>query len=274
MDLAQRLTQLRTLHAMSQQDVADAVHISRQAVSKWETGRAVPDTALLIALADLYRVSLDELVGRDSTAPAVETPAIDQVYGPDAAFDARPPVTPKTSPRPRIALMVILAVVGTLIGVAIIVVGAVYSATSFTQPMTASTNGQPVTTKLASGLEQGIWVERGMLATCSVIDPTGASVPQTSHAPGATVVDNYSLAWSFTTPTDGTYTIACQSPSGMTVLRIAPPVKAGLMAASIIVGVLLILASWIAVPVAFGRRGLGWSRSLHCNRTIRFNARI
>jgi len=42
MDVARRLVQLRLRHGLSQQDVADAVHISRQAVSKWETGRALP----------------------------------------------------------------------------------------------------------------------------------------------------------------------------------------------------------------------------------------
>jgi len=74
-DLGHRLAELRNLHRMSQEDVATAVHVSRQAVSKWETGRAVPDTAILIALADVYDVSLDELVGRQPAEPDAGPPS-------------------------------------------------------------------------------------------------------------------------------------------------------------------------------------------------------
>ena len=61
--LANRLAELRKAHRLSQEDLAAQVHVSRQAVSKWETGQASPDTKTLIALAEVYGISLDELVG-------------------------------------------------------------------------------------------------------------------------------------------------------------------------------------------------------------------
>ena len=61
---AARLKTLRTERGFSQEYVAERLGVSRQAVSKWETGASEPSTANLRALAALYQVSLDELVGR------------------------------------------------------------------------------------------------------------------------------------------------------------------------------------------------------------------
>ncbi|MDR3292872.1 MAG: helix-turn-helix domain-containing protein [Clostridiales bacterium] len=63
---ASKLYDLRRKHGMSQEDLADELGVSRQAVSKWERAESSPDTDNLIALAKLYRVSLDELVDMDS----------------------------------------------------------------------------------------------------------------------------------------------------------------------------------------------------------------
>ena len=60
--LAQRLRQLRSAAGYSQELLADRLGVSRQAVSKWETGTAEPSTANLLALADLYGVTVDELL--------------------------------------------------------------------------------------------------------------------------------------------------------------------------------------------------------------------
>ena len=60
--LARRLRQLRTGAGYSQELLADRLGVSRQAVSKWETGTAEPSTANLLALADLYGITVDELL--------------------------------------------------------------------------------------------------------------------------------------------------------------------------------------------------------------------
>ena len=47
---------------MSQEQVAEALGVSRQAVSKWENGTAEPSTSNLLALAKLYEVDVSELL--------------------------------------------------------------------------------------------------------------------------------------------------------------------------------------------------------------------
>ena len=60
--LAKALKSHRERCRMTQEFVAEAVGVSRQAVSKWETGAADPSTANLLALAKLYGVSAEELL--------------------------------------------------------------------------------------------------------------------------------------------------------------------------------------------------------------------
>lgn len=57
------LIRLRKEKGLSQEELADKLSVSRQAVSKWERGEALPDTDNLIRLAKLYNVSIDEIVG-------------------------------------------------------------------------------------------------------------------------------------------------------------------------------------------------------------------
>ena len=59
---------LRRKKGMTQRQVAYYLHVSVQAVSKWERGQAYPDLVLLLPLADLFCVSLDELFGREYLA--------------------------------------------------------------------------------------------------------------------------------------------------------------------------------------------------------------
>ncbi len=61
-EIASRLVDLRKKQGLSQEELAARLGISRQAVSKWERAESSPDTDNLIALAELYGVSLDELL--------------------------------------------------------------------------------------------------------------------------------------------------------------------------------------------------------------------
>ncbi|NGM83892.1 helix-turn-helix domain-containing protein [Paenibacillus sp. 7124] len=56
------LKKLRQSHKYTQEDVADRIGVSRQAVAKWENGETVPDINKCLALAELYDVTLDDLV--------------------------------------------------------------------------------------------------------------------------------------------------------------------------------------------------------------------
>ena len=74
MTFAQVLTRLRREKGLSQEQLADLMDISRQAVSKWEAGQSMPDLARLVALAELFGVSLDALVRPDQTGAAAAHP--------------------------------------------------------------------------------------------------------------------------------------------------------------------------------------------------------
>ena len=62
LETANRLYELRKKHNLSQEELAEKLGVSRQAVSKWERSEASPDTDNLIALAKLYGLSIDELI--------------------------------------------------------------------------------------------------------------------------------------------------------------------------------------------------------------------
>lgn len=61
-ETANRLYELRKKKGLSQEELAEKLGVSRQAVSKWERSEASPDTDNLIALAKIYELSLDELI--------------------------------------------------------------------------------------------------------------------------------------------------------------------------------------------------------------------
>ncbi|MBO7179397.1 MAG: helix-turn-helix transcriptional regulator [Clostridia bacterium] len=63
--LADRLVELRKENKLSQEALSEKLGLSRQAISKWERAEASPDTDNLIALADLYGITLDQLLGND-----------------------------------------------------------------------------------------------------------------------------------------------------------------------------------------------------------------
>jgi len=67
MYLGEQIYKLRTQKNLSQEELADMLEVSRQSVSKWETNSSVPELEKLIRIAEVFEVSLDELVGK---APA------------------------------------------------------------------------------------------------------------------------------------------------------------------------------------------------------------
>lgn len=77
MSFEERLLEIRKSRGMSQEVLAEKIGVSRQAVSKWETGEALPDYAKLIALADALEVSLDYLCGRETQTANKPEPAVE-----------------------------------------------------------------------------------------------------------------------------------------------------------------------------------------------------
>lgn len=64
MKLGDNIQFFRKKEMLSQEELAEKCKVSRQAVTKWETGKSMPSIEKLITLAEIYDVSLDELVGK------------------------------------------------------------------------------------------------------------------------------------------------------------------------------------------------------------------
>ena len=79
MTLGEKILALRTQKEMSQEELAAALEVSRQSVSKWETNQSVPDLDKIIRLADLFGVTVDELV-REGERPQPPQPEPRIVY--------------------------------------------------------------------------------------------------------------------------------------------------------------------------------------------------
>ena len=67
MELAERLKAQREKLGLSQGDVAERLHITRQTVSRWETGKGTPDLENLVLLSEVYQVTVDELLKEQNT---------------------------------------------------------------------------------------------------------------------------------------------------------------------------------------------------------------
>ena len=67
MKLSEKILSLRTARGLSQGDLAEKLDVSRQSVSKWETGQSVPDLDKIIKLADFFGVTTDYLLREDES---------------------------------------------------------------------------------------------------------------------------------------------------------------------------------------------------------------
>ena len=66
MEFGNRLYELRKQKGLSQEELASRIDVSRQTISKWEIGDTIPDMDKLIALGEVFEISLDELVKGDT----------------------------------------------------------------------------------------------------------------------------------------------------------------------------------------------------------------
>lgn len=101
--IGQRLFALRKKRNYTQEDMADLMAVSRQTISNWELDKNLPDTEKLFALAELYHVSLDELV-----------------YGKKTTDDKESDMDDKASPSAECAEVTEAKNTGSLVGAALI----------------------------------------------------------------------------------------------------------------------------------------------------------
>ena len=86
--LGNKLYELRKQAGLSQEAFAEKLGVSRQAVSKWECGASMPDTDNLITIANLYDISLDELIGRPAPEKTEKAYAQEEYEDEDDKEDA------------------------------------------------------------------------------------------------------------------------------------------------------------------------------------------
>ena len=65
-EIGRKISEFRKVSNMTQMELADRLNISFQAVSNWERGNSMPDISKLPELAELFGISIDELLGKKS----------------------------------------------------------------------------------------------------------------------------------------------------------------------------------------------------------------
>ena len=74
MTLGEKIAERRRVRGMTQEEVADTLGVTAQAVSKWENNNSYPDITLLPAIADLFDTTIDALMGRERSDVASYVP--------------------------------------------------------------------------------------------------------------------------------------------------------------------------------------------------------
>ena len=74
MSFSNNLSTYRKRSGMSQEDLAEQLHVSRQTISKWETGQSAPDPTTVVCLARLFGLTTDQLLTEEAPAPFPEAP--------------------------------------------------------------------------------------------------------------------------------------------------------------------------------------------------------
>lgn len=84
MTLSEKLYTLRKSKGLSQEQLAQELGVSRQAISKWETGQSTPESDKLVAISACFQVTLDSLLKEDNSAvpcPPQKNPRMSRLAG-------------------------------------------------------------------------------------------------------------------------------------------------------------------------------------------------
>lgn len=115
MGINEKLAELRKAKGLTQKELAETLHVSRQAISRWEVGTAAPSLDNLTYLSQLYGVPLDDLVNTGGTVS--ETVEDASSHAPE---DLAPLQSSARIVRPHIPLIPLL-LVGLVLGVGILI---------------------------------------------------------------------------------------------------------------------------------------------------------
>ena len=113
--IAKRLTALRKQRGFSQEQLAEKLNVSRQAVSKWERAEAQPDISNLSALSKLYGITIDELINGKAEQEEVQpTPSSDTEKSREDDLAAEEETTAENT-EPRIKSGIFVALIVTIV---------------------------------------------------------------------------------------------------------------------------------------------------------------
>ncbi|MDE6732165.1 MAG: helix-turn-helix domain-containing protein [Oscillospiraceae bacterium] len=83
MNFSDRLKEIRKNAGLSQEQLAEKIGVSRQAVTKWETGKGLPDIENIVIIAEIFKTTLDELISADLRKKEI----VPDVYTSETAYD-------------------------------------------------------------------------------------------------------------------------------------------------------------------------------------------
>lgn len=116
MEFNNRLYQLRKQKGLSQEELASRLNVSRQTVSKWEIGDSTPDMEKLVAMSELFDVSLDYLMlGKEEPAHSTPAPGSDLVTTINEKV-----LTPKNKKKAKSALKIAGIIAGVIMLIEVI----------------------------------------------------------------------------------------------------------------------------------------------------------
>ena len=115
MSIGEKIAMQRKIRGMSQEALANEMDVTRQAVSRWESGQSKPSTEKLLALGELYGVSIDRLLNTENT----EKPTVETTSDEPEAVPVETVISEKHRPRAWLKYMV-AALCGALLMLAIL----------------------------------------------------------------------------------------------------------------------------------------------------------
>lgn len=83
MNFSEKLKEIRKNEGLSQEQLAEKIGVSRQAITKWETGKGLPDVENMVIIAEIFKTTLDELLRDSAVRQEQKTP----VYTSETIYD-------------------------------------------------------------------------------------------------------------------------------------------------------------------------------------------
>lgn len=170
MTFSEKLQRLRKGKGMSQEQLAAVLMVSRQAVSKWETGESLPDAGKLVQLSRLFGVSVDILLKEELLLAQAKAPERQGGAEKSGETEEEPPMREKANKPKHTALLVVGTVLSALgvLGFAVIWVLSTMIE-GFAESMTVDINGMDWHYTAGSGYSFSGFMERYRLQAVCIL---------------------------------------------------------------------------------------------------------